>query len=97
MQNKTVLLPPSLTQIASVMWVSFIYLSRRLNPFPDAEIDNGKDEEKTKGQLPADRAQLVQTWGEVDVQHLTTGSKKQDSRERVQGAKMGDKKKHENE
>lgn len=67
MSNKTVLLSPSLTPIASVMWVSFIYLSRRLYPFPDAEIDNGKDEEKTKGQLPADRAQLVQTWGEVDV------------------------------
>lgn len=48
------------------------YLSRRLDSFPDAEVDDGEDEEQAEGQLPADRAQLVQTWGEVDLQHLPT-------------------------
>lgn len=50
----------------------FGYLSRRLDSLPDAEVDDGEDEEQAKGQLPADRTQLVQTWREVDLQHLPT-------------------------
>lgn len=51
------------------------YLSRRLDSLPDAEVDNGEDEEQAEGQLPADRAQLVQTRGEVDLQHLPTADR----------------------
>lgn len=55
----------------------FSYLSRRLDSLPNAEVDNGEDEEQAKGQLPADKAQLVQTWWEVNLQHLATAGRKQ--------------------
>lgn len=55
------------------------YLSRCLDSLPNAEEDDGKDEEQAKGQLPTDRAQLVQTGRAVDLQHLTATSRKQDS------------------
>lgn len=52
------------------------YLPRCLDSFPNAEEDNGEDEEEAKSQLPTDRAQLVQPWRAVDLQHLTTTSRK---------------------
>lgn len=53
------------------------YLSRCLDSLPNAEEDDGKDEEQAKGQLPTDWAQLVQTGRAVDLQHLTAKSRKQ--------------------
>lgn len=53
----------------------FSYLSRCFDSLPDAEVDDGEDEEQTKGQLPADGAQLVQTRWAVHLQHMTTGER----------------------
>lgn len=52
------------------------YLPRRLDSLPDAEVDDGEDEEQAEGQLPADRTQLVEAWREVDLQHLAAAGRK---------------------
>lgn len=43
------------------------HLARRFDAFPDAEIDDGKDEHDAESKLPADAPQVLETLGPVDL------------------------------
>lgn len=49
------------------------HLARCFDSFPDAEVDNGEDEHDTKGQLPADGPQVLESLRLVDLQDVAPG------------------------
>lgn len=46
------------------------HLAGGFHPFPQAEVDDGEDEEEAEEQLPADPPHIVQTAGLLDLQDL---------------------------
>lgn len=50
---------------------SHAHLARGLDSLPDAEVDDGEDEQEAESQLPTHTAKLVQTWRHVYLQYLT--------------------------
>lgn len=51
-------------------WSPLSYLPGGFHPFPQAEVDNGKDEEEAEEQLPADAPHIIQTPRLLDLQDL---------------------------
>lgn len=58
-----------------------IHLARCFDPFPDAEVHNGEDEQQAEGQLPANAPQVLQPIGPVHLQNLAAAGGKKNTAE----------------
>lgn len=59
------------------------HLARCFDPFPDAKVDNGKDEHDAESQLPTDGPQVLESLRLVDLQDMAPGVTKRRASERV--------------
>lgn len=50
--------------------LAILHLSRCFDPFPDAEVDDGEDEQQTERELPAHPSQVVQAIGSVYLKNM---------------------------
>lgn len=53
------------------------HLPRGFHPFPQAEVDDGEDEEEAEEQLPADPPDVIQTPGFLNLQDLPPAGREQ--------------------
>lgn len=60
------------------------HLPRGFHPFPQAEVDDGEDEEEAEEQLPADAPDVIQTSGFLDLQDLPPAGRDPHSWEQAQ-------------
>lgn len=57
----------------------YIHLARCFDPFPDAEVHDGEDQQQAEGQLPANAPQVIQPVGPVHLQDLAAARGKKNT------------------